>query len=383
MNECVTDDRMETPELTQWAILRELIARNRITIRYEQQDLTPLNGGKVLSANCELTIRDFPDHWLYATTDGENPARLIVAKDYSLFSILPPRGRADDVWKRGVNLLLRTAFECLFPYDGIVSLHSACVDCGGRAVAFTGPSGIGKSTRARAWIDALGAEFLSGDRPAVRLNGNHAIACGVPWDGKEQIFRDAQLPLAAIFEVRRAPFRAMRRLSASQAHKALMKQCFIPMWDNRSSVAAMSVMRRLADAVPVYRLFCGPDADAAIWTCDALSRRGMQEEIGEDMIDMTVKEGYVLRNVVGEHIVMPVGDAINRFEGVLVLNDVSAFLWENMQAPICKEDLLALLLAEFDVDEALGRKDLDMFLDKLREQNLLEEESPKARSGIY
>ena len=96
------------------------------------------------------------------------------------------------------RFLLRTAFECRFCYEGIVSLHAACVELDGFAVAFTGKSGLGKSTRARAWIEGLGAQFISGDRPAVRLEKTGATACGVPWDGKEQIFRDVERPLKCI-----------------------------------------------------------------------------------------------------------------------------------------------------------------------------------------
>ena len=102
--------------------------------------------------------------------------------------------------------LLRLPLECRFVHEGVLSLHAACVDEGGRAVCFTGDSGIGKSTRAKVWAEALGAEFISGDRPAIRLEENGSVACGVPWDGKEQIFRNVERPLRALLEVRRATF---------------------------------------------------------------------------------------------------------------------------------------------------------------------------------
>ena len=77
------------------------------------------------------------------------------------------------------RFLLRTAFECRFCFEGILSFHAACVELDGYAVAFTGHSGLGKSTRARAWRRRWGASFLSGDRPALRLTkgGCMAAAC--------------------------------------------------------------------------------------------------------------------------------------------------------------------------------------------------------------
>ena len=134
---------------------------------------------------------------------------------------------------------LRIALECLFIHHSILSLHASCVELGGEAVCFTADSGVGKSTRARAWVDGLGAEFISGDRPAIRLEPGGNLACGVPWDGKEQIFRNVERPLKAILEVRRAPFTRLRRLSPEQAFGVLIRQSFIPMWDADTAALAM------------------------------------------------------------------------------------------------------------------------------------------------
>lgn len=46
-----------------------------------------------------------------------------------------------------MRFLFRTAFECRFCYNKIVSLHAACIELDSFAVAFTGPSGVEKSTQ--------------------------------------------------------------------------------------------------------------------------------------------------------------------------------------------------------------------------------------------
>ena len=154
------------------------------------------------------------------------------------------------------QFLVRTAFECRFCYEGIVSLHAACVEMGDFAVAFTGHSGLGKSTRARAWVEGLGARWISGDRPAIRLEKQGSTACGVPWDGKEQIFRDVELPLRCIMEVRRSPVNYIRKLSEDQARQLIMQQSFVPMWDTDAAVMAMANVRALIRKTPVHRVFC-------------------------------------------------------------------------------------------------------------------------------
>ncbi len=61
---------------------------------------------------------------------------------------------------------------------------------------------------------------------------------------------------------------------------------------------------------------------------------------------MKAKEGFVLRNIVDEYILMPVGDNIAEFKGTILLNEVSALIWEKLQNPVSKEDLLQAVLDE-------------------------------------
>ena len=87
---------------------------------------------------------------------------------------------------------------------------------------------------------------------------------------------------------------------------------------------------------------------------------------------MKVKDGFVLRNVVDEYIVMPTGDNIAKFDGAVVLNEVSAFVFEQMKNPVSREDLLEAVLNEFEVDEATAKADLDALIEKLTEMGLIE-----------
>ena len=43
---------------------------------------------------------------------------------------------------------------------------------------------------------------------------------------------------------------------------------------------------------------------------------------------MKAKSGFILRNVVDEYILMPTGDNIGKFNGTILLNEVSALVWE-------------------------------------------------------
>ena len=86
---------------------------------------------------------------------------------------------------------------------------------------------------------------------------------------------------------------------------------------------------------------------------------------------MKVKDDYLLRNVAGSHIVVPVGEGSLDFSGVITLNEVGAFLWEKLQADTTTDGLLKALLEEYDVDEATAKADIDEFITKLKGADLL------------
>ena len=306
--------------------------------------------------------------WLYRLAN--NPASAYVKASPDFRKIVHHGFDVKEIEENSFRFLLRTAFECRFCYERIVSLHAACVENGECAVAFTGYSGMGKSTRARAWVDGLGFEFISGDRPAVRLEKEGSTACGVPWDGKEQIFRDVERPLKAIMEVRRSPANYIRRLSPDQARQLLMQQSFVPMWDTDAAVMAMANVRALMKKTPVYRVFCGPTPEDAREIYDILFNH--PEQIREEQEEMKIKNGFVLRTVVDEFIVMPTGDNIAKFDGAVVLNEVSAFVFKQLENAVSREDLLEAMLAEYDVARETAEKDLDALLESFVQMGLLD-----------
>lgn len=328
-----------------------------------------LDAGSVAQRINELTIQRLSDGgYMFRVANADNSPCAVVSRDGSSIQLYADAARKNDDFLR---FLLRTAFECRFCHEGIVSLHAACVELDGFAVAFTGHSGLGKSTRAKAWVDGLGAQLISGDRPAVRLEKDGSTACGVPWDGKEQIFRDVERPLRCILEVRRSSANYIRRLSEEQARRVISQQCFIPMWDTDAAVMALANVRALIRKTPVYRVFCGPDAQDARAIHDILVNH--PEQIREEAEEMRIKDGFVLRSVVDEFIVMPTGENIARFEGAVVLNDVSAFIFKQLESPASREDVLAAVLNEYDIDETTAAADLDALLVQFRQMNLLEE----------
>ncbi len=324
------------------------------------------NGSEVLLSDYkDLSVFKGGNYFLFRiNTCGE----LLIDNDFKAGRLFLYENRDIKTENEMVLFLYRTVIECKAARNGFVSLHSACVETDGFAVAFTGYSGLGKSTRANAWKKEISAEFLSGDRPAI--DTRTGVAYGVPWDGKEGIYRNAQFPLKAIFDIRRGDFTRVRRLTEAQCERILSQQCFYPMWDNETAFNVALNIKRLIRSVPIYRLICDKTEIAARETFNIICNES--DEIFKEQTDMKIKEGFVIRKIGEEHIVFPIDVNINSFKGTVVLNEVSAFVFKKLKNPICFDDLLKFVLKEFSVEKAVAEKDLKELIENFADMGILE-----------
>ena len=86
---------------------------------------------------------------------------------------------------------------------------------------------------------------------------------------------------------------------------------------------------------------------------------------------MKIKNGFLLKKVGGQNVVVALGEASRSFNGIIRLNDTGVFLWQQLQQDISEEQLVAALTAEYDIDEAQARADAAEFLGSLRKAALL------------
>ena len=86
---------------------------------------------------------------------------------------------------------------------------------------------------------------------------------------------------------------------------------------------------------------------------------------------MRVEKEFVLREIAGDYIIIPTGKTVLEFNGLVTVNEVGVLLWKMLQEEVTFEDLVKGVLEEYDVDEATARADIQEFLDKLTENNIL------------
>ena len=85
---------------------------------------------------------------------------------------------------------------------------------------------------------------------------------------------------------------------------------------------------------------------------------------------MKIKDGYILREIAGEYVVIPSGEDLD-LNLMITLNETGSFLWKKLTDGATEEELVKALLAEYDVDETRARNAVAAFIDKLREHDFL------------
>ena len=87
---------------------------------------------------------------------------------------------------------------------------------------------------------------------------------------------------------------------------------------------------------------------------------------------MKIKNGFLLREVAGSFVVVAVGDAVKHFNGIINLNETSAFLWRNIEKGLDEQGLVDALVTTYEVDKEIATSDVRSFITKLTEAGLVE-----------
>ena len=88
---------------------------------------------------------------------------------------------------------------------------------------------------------------------------------------------------------------------------------------------------------------------------------------------MKIKEGFTLRTICGEHIVIGEGLAQVNFNKMLSLNGSAAYLWEQLKGKeFTEEDAVQLLTGKYDVTPERALKKKKKLLEEWKKQDVVE-----------
>ena len=162
-------------------------------------------------------------------------------------------------------------YNQLLAHNGML-LHSSAVVVDGKAYLFTAPRKTGKSTHVQLWLQVFGdrAVILNDDKPALRMVDGVWYAYGTPWSGKAGKNANLRVPVAGIAIIERGEKNEIAPCSGPETIRFLMEQTVRPN-DPVLMMGLLQQMDTLLTTVPVWKLKCNMDPEAALVAYEAMS----------------------------------------------------------------------------------------------------------------
>lgn len=90
----------------------------------------------------------------------------------------------------------------------------------------------------------------------------------------------------------------------------------------------------------------------------------------ENMIK--AKKDLILREIAGESLLIPVGEAALSLHGMIELTETGAFLWKILEQEKTLEELTDCLCKEYEISRETARKDVEEFADKMMQLGIVD-----------
>lgn len=87
---------------------------------------------------------------------------------------------------------------------------------------------------------------------------------------------------------------------------------------------------------------------------------------------MKINDNFIVKNIAGEIVLIPTGNASQYFNGLISTNSVAGFIWEHMESCSSPEEMVQLVIKAYDVEEKRARKEVLSFLDTLKIAGMIE-----------
>ena len=80
---------------------------------------------------------------------------------------------------------------------------------------------------------------------------------------------------------------------------------------------------------------------------------------------MKIIKEFILRDIAGECVLVPTGATTQEFNGLITMTDTAKFIWEHLESTDSFEELVNLMLEEYEIDEKTAKVDAHAFINQL------------------
>ena len=87
---------------------------------------------------------------------------------------------------------------------------------------------------------------------------------------------------------------------------------------------------------------------------------------------MKINEGFVLREVADQTVVIAVGEASEKFHGMINLNDTGKCIWQGIQEGMSEKEIVKKITDQYEVDPERAENDVKQMIQKMYEVGVIE-----------
>ena len=233
----------------------------------------------VLPEYCHITPSVSGFYWLKFSNGDFGGFRTLLDTDFIIFFARWNKEAteieikmADYEHLGGASMELREfsyvgeIINTILPFHNRIMLHSSAVSLDNRGIAFSAPSGTGKSTHTANWRKMFNdCVAINDDTPIIYNNGDGFRIYGSPWSGKTEINTNISAPLKAIVCLEQGGYNHIERISPRISLPFLLNETkFTGL--NEIESCKFNIITDILSTTNVYKLCCLPDENAVI-TC--------------------------------------------------------------------------------------------------------------------
>lgn len=215
-----------------------------------------------------IEVYQSADGWLFRiaqVSDAPACCELRISKDFRRADLAVLPGLSLFVLRFAIDNAAMLVYAFATAHEHILEMHAAVVVHEGKARLFLGHSGTGKSTHARQWLAQFHTAYLlNDDNPVLRFDEQGKLwVYGSPWSGKTPCYRNERVPVAAIVQLEQAPENKIVELTPSQAYAYMLSSCSGLKVLHEPMNGLHDTISRIVLGVPLKKLKCLPDKEAA------------------------------------------------------------------------------------------------------------------------
>ena len=251
-------------------------------MRTQVMDSLTVPQGEFVERIKNVQVVRLPDGRLcrYLCRNGADTPAFVISwtPDYAQVEILlsasqpHPQLSLQDLEYVYTGIMFHNRFSTL----GGCSLHSSALAWRGQGIAFSAPSGTGKSTHTGLWKERFGDDvvIVNDDKPMLRFEEDGVYMYGSPWSGKTALNVNCRVPLRAIVFLERGESNTVRPMEPVEAMLSLSTQIARPYYDAALGERLVDITGQLLTALPIYQLTCSISQKAVDAVFDAIFAQG-------------------------------------------------------------------------------------------------------------